>query len=70
MQLVSPEFGTAFYVLSLLVSGGLFFGFRRLYRRRLASEAAVLAATVFSAVLVTPIVLLVLAWLFHLVTRS
>ncbi|MGI4835869.1 MAG: hypothetical protein ACRYFK_20640 [Janthinobacterium lividum] len=66
MQLISPQFGTAFYGLSLLVSGGLFFWLRRLFRRRLASEAAVLAATVLASVLAMPFVVLALALLFHL----
>lgn len=63
MPLLTPEFGTAFYVLSLLISGGLFFLFRRLFRRYFAREATVLLATVLAAVVATPLVLLAVLWL-------
>lgn len=69
MQLLTPSFGPLFYILSLLVSGGLFFGFRRLFRGWLASEGAVLLATVVAAVVLTPVVLLALLWLYALGRR-
>lgn len=70
MEIVSPEFGTAFYVLSLLVSGGLFFVFRRLFRRVLASETSALVATVLAAVVATPLVLLLVLWVAHALRAS
>lgn len=69
MELVPLQYETAFYVLSLVVSGSLFFWFRRLFRRRLASEAAVLAATVLASVLAMPFAVLAMALLFHWLTR-
>lgn len=69
MALISPTFGPLFYLLSLLVSGGLFFGLRRFFRQRLAAESTVLLATVLSAVVLTPVVLLALLWLYVLVRR-
>lgn len=69
MALISPSFGPLFYVLSLLVSGGLFFGLRRLFRRQFAAESTVLLATVVAAVLLTPVVLLAILWLYDLARR-
>lgn len=65
MELISPEYGTTFYVLTLVVSGGLFFLYRRFFRARLATESAALLATVLAAVVSTPLVLLALLWLVH-----
>jgi predicted permease len=70
MEIVPSQYGTAFYVLSLLLSGSLFFWLRRLFRRRLASEAAALAATVLASVLAMPFVVFGLAVLFHFLARS
>ena len=69
MQLLTPSFGPLFYILSLLVSGGLFFGLRRLFRRQFAAESTVLLATVVAAVVLTPVVLLAILWLYALVRR-
>ncbi|RZK96799.1 MAG: hypothetical protein EOO62_28665 [Hymenobacter sp.] len=70
IELVPPQYGAAFYALSLVVSGSLFFWFRRLFRRRLVNEAAVLAATVLASVLAMPFAVLAMALLFHLLARS
>jgi phosphoglycerol transferase MdoB-like AlkP superfamily enzyme len=67
MQLVKPEFGIAFYVVSLVVSGLLFFGWRRLFRRVFRAESWVVLATAMAAIITTPLVLLALLWLLRLV---
>ena len=60
---VVPVVGKAsFYVLSLVISGGLFFWWRRLFRRFLRSEAAIVIATAMAAIITTPVVLLALLW--------
>ena len=69
MKMIAPEYGTAFYVLSLVVSGGLFFLYRRFFRARLATESAALLATVLAAVVSTPIVLLALLWVAHVAVK-
>lgn len=63
MDSVQPAFGIGFYVLSLVVSGGLFFLWRRLFRRVFSSEAVVVIATGMAAIITTPVVLLGLLWL-------
>lgn len=63
MEIISPAFGPAFYILTLAISGGLFFLYRRLFRARLAAESTALLATVLAAVVSTPLVLLALLWL-------
>ncbi|RZK23155.1 MAG: hypothetical protein EOO56_06055 [Hymenobacter sp.] len=69
MDIVQPVFGTGFYVVSLVVSGGLFFLWRRLFRRFFNSEAGVVIATAMAAIITTPIVLLALFWLWAALTR-
>ena len=66
MELVKPEFGIWFYVVSLVVSGLLFFGWRRLFRRVFRAEGVVVLATAMAAIITTPLVLLALLWLLHL----
>ncbi|RZL15798.1 MAG: hypothetical protein EOO62_02995 [Hymenobacter sp.] len=58
-----PVFGTGFMVVSLVVSGLLFFVWRRLFRRFFRAEAAVVIATAMAAIITTPLVLLALLWL-------
>jgi hypothetical protein len=67
MEVVKPEFGIWFYVLSLVVSGLLFFGWRRLFRRVFKAEALVVIATSMAAIITTPLVLLALLWVLHAV---
>ena len=64
---VRPVFGTGFMIVSLVVSGGLFFLWRRLFRRLLRSEAAVVIATAMAAIITTPLVLIGLLWLWNIV---
>ncbi|GEM_PF-1732293 len=70
MELAKSEFGLGFYVASLVVSGLLFFGWRRLFRRVLRTEAWVVIATAMAAIITTPVVLLVLLWLLRALTKS
>jgi hypothetical protein len=67
MEVVKPEFGIWFYVVSLVVSGLLFFGWRRLFRRVFKAEAIVVIATAMAAIITTPLVLLALLWVLHAV---
>ena len=67
MEVVKPEFGIWFYVASLVVSGLLFFGWRRLFRRVFKAEALVVIATAMAAIITTPLVLLALLWVLHTV---
>ena len=69
MEIVQPVFGTGFYVMSLVVSGALFFLWRRLFRRLFRSEAVVVIATAMAAIITTPMVLLGLFWLFALLNQ-
>ena len=69
MAIVQPVFGTGFYVVSLVVSGVLFFLWRRLFRRVFGSEAGVVIATGMAAIITTPIVLLALFWLWASLTK-
>ena len=62
MELIQPS-GIGFYVLSIIISGGLFLLWRRLFRRFLKSEAVIVIATAMAAIITTPIVLLALFWL-------
>jgi hypothetical protein len=62
MELVQPS-GIGFYVLSIVISGGLFLLWRRMFRRLFTSEAAVVIATAMAAIITTPIVLLGVLWL-------
>jgi len=64
MELVKPA-GIWFYAVSLLVSGLLFFGWRRLFRRVFKAEAIVVIATAMAAIITTPLVLLALLWVLH-----
>ncbi|MDJ0364102.1 hypothetical protein QMK33_02975 [Hymenobacter sp. H14-R3] len=66
MELAKTGFGVGFYVVSLLVSGVLFFGWRRLFRRVFRAEGVVVIATAMAAIVTTPLVLLVLLWLLRL----
>ncbi|HET9504564.1 MAG TPA: hypothetical protein VFO93_13570 [Hymenobacter sp.] len=70
MGLVSVEFGSVWFsVLSLVVSGGLFLLWRRLFRRLFRSEAVVLIGTAMAAIIMTPVVMLGALWLWALVTK-
>ncbi len=69
MEIVQPVFGTGFYVVSLVVSGVLFFLWRRLFRRLFSSEAVVVIATAMAAIITTPIVLLALFYLWASLTK-
>lgn len=70
MELVSVEFGSVWFsVLSLVVSGGLFLLWRRLFRRFFRSEAVVLIGTAMAAIIMTPVVMLGVLWLWALVTK-
>lgn len=60
---MKPAFGIGFYAVSLVVSGLLFFGWRRLFRRVFRAEAWVVIATAMAAIVTTPLVLLALFWL-------
>jgi len=62
MQLAQADFGWGFYVVSILVSALLFFGWRRLFRRVFRAEAVVVVATAMAAIITTPVVLLALLW--------
>ena len=70
MELVDVEFGSVWFsVLSLVVSGGLFLLWRRLFRRFFRSEAVVLIGTAMAAILMTPVVMLGALWLWALLTK-
>ncbi len=69
MAIVTPEFGLAGTILSLVVSGLLFLLWRRLFRRFFGSETTVVIATAVVSIIMTPIVLLVLLWLWALLTK-
>jgi len=69
MEIVQPVFGAGFYVMSLVVSGVLFFLWRRLFRRLFSSEAVVVIATAMAAIITTPMVLLALFWLWAILTK-
>ena len=68
MELIQPS-GIGFYALSILISGGLFLLWRRLFRRLFTSEAVVVIATAMTAIITTPIVLLAILWLVAQVHR-
>jgi hypothetical protein len=68
--MAAVEFGSVWFsVLSLLVSGGLFFLWRRLFRRFVRSEAVVLIGTAMAAIIMTPVVMLGALWLWALITK-
>ncbi|TDN37114.1 hypothetical protein E4631_07305 [Hymenobacter sp. UV11] len=69
MELAKTGFGIGFYVVSLVVSGLLFFGWRRLFRRVFRAEYWVVLATAMAAIITTPVVLLVLLWLLALLKK-
>jgi hypothetical protein len=69
MEIVKTGFGIGFYVVSLVVSGVLFFGWRRLFRRLFRAESWVVIATAIAAIITTPVVLLVLLWLLALLRK-
>jgi len=69
MAIVTPEFGLAGTILSLVVSGVLFLLWRRLFRRFFRSEAVVLIGTAMAAIIMTPIVMLGALWLWALLTK-
>jgi hypothetical protein len=70
MEVVAVEFGSVWFsVLSLVVSGGLFLLWRRLFRRFFRSEAVVLIGTAMAAIIMTPVVMLSLLWLWNLATK-
>jgi hypothetical protein len=67
---MAMEFGSVWFsVLSLVVSGGLFFLWRRLFRRFFRSEAVVLIGTAMAAIIMTPIIMLGTLWLWALITK-
>lgn len=67
MAVVTPVFGPLFYVLSLVVSGTLFFLWRRLFRRLFSSETVIVIATAMAAIITTPIVILAVVYLWTLI---
>lgn len=68
--MAAVEFGSVWFsILSLLVSGGLFFLWRRLFRRFVRSEAVVLIGTAMAAIIMTPIIMLTVLWLWTLATK-
>jgi MFS superfamily sulfate permease-like transporter len=69
MQLAQADFGWGFYVVSIVVSALLFFGWRRLFRRVFRAEAAVVVATAMAAIITTPVVLLALLWIVGLLRK-
>jgi hypothetical protein len=70
MEMVAVEFGSVWFsVLSLVVSGGLFLLWRRLFRRFFRSEAVVLIGTAMAAIIMTPVVMLGALWLWALLTK-
>lgn len=69
MELAKTGFGIGFYVVSLVVSGVLFFGWRRLFRRVFRAESWVVIATAMAAIVTTPLVLLTLLWLMRFLNR-
>jgi len=66
---MKPAFGIGFYAVSLVVSGLLFFGWRRLFRRVFRTESWVVIATAMAAIITTPVVLLTLLWLMRFLNR-
>ena len=67
---MAMEFGSVWFsALSLVVSGGLFFVWRRLFRRFFRSEAVVLIGTAMAAIIMTPVIMLGVLWLWALVTK-
>ena len=67
---MAMEFGSVWFsVLSLVVSGGLFFLWRRLLRRFFRSEVVVLIGTAMAAIIMTPMIMLGVLWLWALVTK-
>ncbi len=70
MAIVTPEFGLAGTILSLVVSGLLFLLWRRLFRRFFRSKTLVVIATAVVSIIMTPIILLVLLWLWALLTKQ
>lgn len=69
MEIVKPEFGIGFYVLSIAVSGMLFFLWRRLFRKKFTSEAVIVIGTAIASIITTPIVLLAILWVITAVTK-
>lgn len=69
MELAKTGFGIGFYVVSLVVSGVLFFGWRRLFRRVFRAESWVVITTAMAAIITTPVVLLALLWLLALLKK-
>jgi hypothetical protein len=69
MDIVKPEFGAGFYVLSIVVSGVLFFLWRRLFRKKFTSEAVIIIGTAIASIITTPIVLLAILWLLTSITK-
>ena len=69
MEIAKTGFGIGFYVVSLVVSGLLFFGWRRLFRRVFRAESWVVLATAMAAIITTPMVLLALLWLLALLKK-
>jgi hypothetical protein len=70
MEIVTPAFGPVGTVLSLVVSGVLFLLWRRLFRRLFRSETAVIIATAVVSIIMTPIILLLLLWLWAVATKQ
>ena len=69
MQLAQADLGLGFYVASFVVSGLLFFGWRRLFRRVFRAEAVVVIATAMAAIITTPVVVLALLWVAGMVRK-
>lgn len=69
MEAVTPALGPAGTILSVIVSGVLFLLWRRLFRRLFQSEAVVVIATAVVSIILTPVILLALLWLWGLLTK-
>ncbi len=70
MEVVAPALGPVGTVLSLVISGVLFLLWRRLFRRLFRAESVVIIATAMVSIIMTPIILLALLWLWALLTKQ
>lgn len=70
MEVVTPALGPVGTVLSLVISGVLFLLWRRLFRRLFRAESVVIIATAMVSIIMTPIILLALLWLWALLTKQ
>ncbi len=70
MEVVTPALGPVGTVLSLVISGVLFLLWRRLFRRLFRAESVVVIATAMVSIIMTPIILLALLWLWAFLTKQ